>query len=117
MGFHVPLQSTDEFVQAMLDMRALCEPFADKTGVSIFPYSEYHVFYEQYAILVPNVRAAAPPLPPPRGARRVPRPVRAARARRRAARSPRRARPPSCARRCARPATGRRQSCSSPPSS
>jgi hypothetical protein len=32
MGFHVPLQSTDTFVQAMLDMRALCEPFARKAG-------------------------------------------------------------------------------------
>jgi hypothetical protein len=32
MGFHIPLQSTDTFVQAMLDMRALCEPYAAKAG-------------------------------------------------------------------------------------
>lgn len=31
MGFHVPLQSTDTFVQAMLDMRALCDAF-ERTG-------------------------------------------------------------------------------------
>jgi len=54
MGFHVPLQSTTMFVQAMLDMRALCAPFAAKAGMTVFPYSEYHVFYEQYAILVPQ---------------------------------------------------------------
>ncbi|KAJ1620577.1 patched [Pavlovales sp. CCMP2436] len=54
MGFHIPLQSTDTFVQAMLDMRALCEPYQQSLGISVFPYSEYHIFYEQYAILVPQ---------------------------------------------------------------
>ncbi|KAL2755532.1 hypothetical protein ACRALDRAFT_2041874 [Sodiomyces alcalophilus JCM 7366] len=50
---HTPLRSQDDFINAMASARRIASSIQHETGVDVFPYSVFYVFFDQYASIVP----------------------------------------------------------------
>ncbi|XP_040564653.1 NPC intracellular cholesterol transporter 1 isoform X1 [Lepeophtheirus salmonis] len=48
MAFHTVLRTSNDFVQAIESTRILSDKFARENNITSFPYSIFHVYYEQY---------------------------------------------------------------------
>lgn len=49
---HTPLRSQDDFINAMSSARRIAASIRHETGVDVFPYSVFYVFFDQYATIV-----------------------------------------------------------------
>ncbi|KAH9907430.1 patched sphingolipid transporter [Xylariomycetidae sp. FL2044] len=49
---HKPLRSQDDFINAYLSARRIAEDVSSSTGVEVFPYSVFYIFFDQYANIV-----------------------------------------------------------------
>eukprot|EP00042_Codosiga_hollandica_P056108 m.801614 g.801614 ORF g.801614 m.801614 type:complete len:1472 (+) comp59272_c0_seq61:311-4726(+) len=52
MTYHTKLVTSTDFTDALREARALTEKVSAADGVSVFPYSVFYVFYEQYLTIV-----------------------------------------------------------------
>jgi Niemann-Pick C1 protein len=49
---HTPLRSQEDFIAAYASARRIANSISEKTGVEVFPYSLFYVFFDQYATIV-----------------------------------------------------------------
>lgn len=49
---HKPLRSQDDFINAYQSARRISKDISEKTGIEVFPYSVFYVFFDQYADIV-----------------------------------------------------------------
>lgn len=49
---HSPLRSQDDFIGAYASARRIASDISAKTGVEVFPYSVFYIFFDQYATIV-----------------------------------------------------------------
>ncbi|KAI0899178.1 patched sphingolipid transporter [Annulohypoxylon nitens] len=49
---HKPLRSQDDFINAYASARRIANDVSANTGVEIFPYSVFYIFFDQYASIV-----------------------------------------------------------------
>lgn len=49
---HTPLRSQDDFIAAYSNARRIADTVSEKTGVEVFPYSLFYVFFDQYLSIV-----------------------------------------------------------------
>ena len=52
MTYHTKLVSSDDFVDALKQARALTDKVSADTGIQVFPYSIFYVYYEQYLTII-----------------------------------------------------------------
>ena len=50
---HSPLRSQDDFINAYASARRIAHDITEYTGVDVFPYSVFYIFFDQYATIVP----------------------------------------------------------------
>ncbi|KAH0536925.1 hypothetical protein FGG08_006227 [Glutinoglossum americanum] len=46
---HVPLRSQSDFIEAYASARRISGSIREHTGVDVFPYSKFYIFFDQYA--------------------------------------------------------------------
>lgn len=46
---HTPLRNQADFINAYASARRIAESIGDSQGISIFPYSKFYIFFDQYA--------------------------------------------------------------------
>ena len=46
---HTPLRTQADFINAYASARRIAESIGDSQGISIFPYSKFYIFFDQYA--------------------------------------------------------------------
>lgn len=51
-AMHTPLRSQDDFINAMAAARRIAGDIHKETGVEVFPYSVFYIFFDQYASIV-----------------------------------------------------------------
>ncbi|KAG7120022.1 NPC intracellular sterol transporter 1-related protein 1 like [Verticillium longisporum] len=51
-AMHTPLRSQDDFIHAMSAARRIASEIKKETGVEVFPYSLFYIFFDQYATIV-----------------------------------------------------------------
>ncbi|KAL9078828.1 MAG: hypothetical protein Q9157_002269 [Trypethelium eluteriae] len=49
--YHTPLRSQDDFISAYAAARRIASEMADRTGVDVFPYSKFYIFFDPYATI------------------------------------------------------------------
>ncbi|KAK7550011.1 niemann-pick C1 protein precursor [Phyllosticta citricarpa] len=49
---HTPLRSQKDFISAYASARRIASQISERTGVSVFPYSKFYIFFDQYASIV-----------------------------------------------------------------
>ncbi|KAM7199663.1 Sterol-sensing domain of SREBP cleavage-activation domain containing protein [Rhypophila sp. PSN 637] len=49
---HSPLRSQEDFIEAYASARRIANEVSAKTGLQVFPYSVFYVFFDQYATIV-----------------------------------------------------------------
>ncbi len=49
---HAPLRSQDDFIKAHASARRIASDITAKTGVEVFPYSVFYIFFDQYASII-----------------------------------------------------------------
>ncbi|KAI9834070.1 MAG: hypothetical protein M1819_003355 [Sarea resinae] len=49
---HRPLRSQDDFIAAYASARRIANSISEYTGTSVFPYSKFYIFFDQYATIV-----------------------------------------------------------------
>lgn len=49
---HTPLRSQKDFIDAYASARRISSEISARTGVSVFPYSKFYIFFDQYASIV-----------------------------------------------------------------
>ncbi|KAI1074177.1 multidrug efflux transporter AcrB transmembrane domain-containing protein, partial [Whalleya microplaca] len=49
---HKPLRSQDDFINAYASARRIANDVSAQTGVEVFPYSVFYIFFDQYASIV-----------------------------------------------------------------
>ncbi|CAK7209764.1 niemann-Pick type C-related protein 1 [Sporothrix curviconia] len=49
---HTPLRSQEDFIKAYASARRVASDITESTGVEVFPYSVFYVFFDQYATIV-----------------------------------------------------------------
>lgn len=49
---HTPLRSQEDFIDAYAAARRVANTMSEKTGIEVFPYSIFYVFFDQYASIV-----------------------------------------------------------------
>jgi Niemann-Pick C1 protein len=49
---HKPLRSQDDFIEAYASARRIASDISEKTGLDVFPYSIFYIFFDQYASIV-----------------------------------------------------------------
>lgn len=49
---HTPLHSQSDFIAAYQSARRISESIKEHTGVSVFPYSKFYIFFDQYVSIV-----------------------------------------------------------------
>jgi len=49
---HSPLRSQEDFIEAYASARRIANEFSANTGLEVFPYSVFYVFFDQYATIV-----------------------------------------------------------------
>ena len=50
---HKPLRSQQDFIDAYASARRIADEISASTGLDVFPYSLFYVFFDQYATIVP----------------------------------------------------------------
>lgn len=50
--FHTPLKTQEDFINALAAARRIAKDITARTGVHVFPYSLFYVFFDQYAHVV-----------------------------------------------------------------
>jgi Niemann-Pick C1 protein len=50
--FHSPLKSQADFIHAFAAAHRIAEDLSQRTGTTVFPYSMFYVFFDQYAHIV-----------------------------------------------------------------
>lgn len=51
-AMHTPLRSQADFINAMSSARRIAADIHQETGVEVFPYSVFYIFFDQYASIV-----------------------------------------------------------------
>ncbi|KAI9869233.1 MAG: hypothetical protein M1813_000021 [Trichoglossum hirsutum] len=46
---HTPLKSQGDYIEAYASARRIANSIRDNTGVEVFPYSKFYIFFDQYA--------------------------------------------------------------------
>jgi Niemann-Pick C1 protein len=54
---HRPLRSQDDFINAYKSARRIASDVSSHTGIDVFPYSSFYIFFDQYASIVPLTAA------------------------------------------------------------
>ncbi|KAN0119669.1 multidrug efflux transporter AcrB transmembrane domain containing protein [Hyaloscypha variabilis] len=49
---HTPLRSQEDFIAALASARRISDGLSKSTGVDVFPYSVFYIFFDQYATIV-----------------------------------------------------------------
>ncbi|KAJ4306006.1 niemann-Pick type C- protein 1 [Collariella sp. IMI 366227] len=49
---HSPLRSQDDFIKAYASARRIARDVSKSTGLEVFPYSVFYIFFDQYATIV-----------------------------------------------------------------
>lgn len=49
---HTPLRSQSDFIAAYKSARRISESIKEHTGVTVFPYSKFYIFFDQYVSIV-----------------------------------------------------------------
>ncbi|KZF21086.1 multidrug efflux transporter AcrB transmembrane domain-containing protein [Xylona heveae TC161] len=49
---HTPLRSQEDFINAYASARRIANTLREHTGVDVFPYSKFYIFFDQYATIV-----------------------------------------------------------------
>ena len=49
---HTPLRSQGDFISAYTSARRIADDYTASTGVSVFPYSSFYIFFEQYTSII-----------------------------------------------------------------
>ncbi len=52
LSAHTPLRSQEAFIDAYASARRIAEGLSSKSGVKVFPYSVFYIFFDQYATIV-----------------------------------------------------------------
>lgn len=50
---HSPLRSQEDFIQAYASARRIADEMKSSTGIDVFPYSVFYVFFDQYLSIIP----------------------------------------------------------------
>lgn len=50
--FHSPLKSQEDFINAFAAAHRIAEDISERTGATVFPYSLFYVFFDQYAHII-----------------------------------------------------------------
>jgi Niemann-Pick C1 protein len=50
--YHTPLKTQRDYIQAYLSARRIANDISAHTGLSVFPYSSFYIFFAQYADIV-----------------------------------------------------------------
>lgn len=50
--FHTPLRSQANFIDALAAARRIAHDMSERTGLDVFPYSLFYVFFDQYAYII-----------------------------------------------------------------
>ncbi|KAH6843184.1 patched family-domain-containing protein [Chaetomium sp. MPI-CAGE-AT-0009] len=51
-AMHSPLRSQEDFIKAYASARRIAHDVSASTGLSVFPYSVFYIFFDQYATIV-----------------------------------------------------------------
>lgn len=49
---HTPLRSQDDFINAYASARRIADTISAKSGIEVFPYSKFYIFFDQYSSIV-----------------------------------------------------------------
>ena len=49
---HTPLRSQDDFISAYASARRIADDISTKHDISVFPYSKFYIFFDQYATIM-----------------------------------------------------------------
>jgi len=49
---HTPLRSQEDFIAAYASSRRISDDYTKSTGVEVFPYSVFYIFFDQYSTIV-----------------------------------------------------------------
>lgn len=49
---HVPLRSQKDFIGAYASARRISKTLSEKSGLEVFPYSKFYIFFDQYSTIV-----------------------------------------------------------------
>ncbi|KAF2396934.1 niemann-pick C type protein family [Trichodelitschia bisporula] len=49
---HTPLHSQEDFIAAYRSARRIADDISEATGASVFPYSKFYIFFDQYVSIV-----------------------------------------------------------------
>ncbi|KAF2453744.1 patched sphingolipid transporter [Lineolata rhizophorae] len=49
---HTPLRSQDDFISAYASARRIASDISDSTSSTVFPYSKFYIFFDQYTTIV-----------------------------------------------------------------
>ncbi|KAF2139411.1 uncharacterized protein K452DRAFT_289969 [Aplosporella prunicola CBS 121167] len=49
---HTPLRSQEDFISAYASARRIANDIHARTGIDVFPYSKFYIFFDQYATIV-----------------------------------------------------------------
>ena len=49
---HTPLRSQEDFIAAYASARRIASDITESTGVDVFPYSVFYIFFDQYASII-----------------------------------------------------------------
>jgi Niemann-Pick C1 protein len=49
---HTPLRSQKEYIAAYASARRIADGISERTGISVFPYSIFYIFFDQYTTIV-----------------------------------------------------------------
>ncbi len=55
MTYHTILKDSPDFIAALRHARTLTDNLTETLNVTVFPYSIFYVFYEQYLTTVPDM--------------------------------------------------------------
>jgi Niemann-Pick C1 protein len=49
---HTPLRSQEDFIEAYAQARRISTSISESTGIEVFPYSKFYIFFDQYSTIV-----------------------------------------------------------------
>jgi len=49
---HTPLRSQDDFINAYASARRIADGMSEQSGLEVFPYSSFYIFFDQYSTIV-----------------------------------------------------------------
>ena len=49
---HVPLRTQDDFISSYASARRIAESIGDAQDISVFPYSKFYIFFDQYTTII-----------------------------------------------------------------